>query len=82
MSSPSRPEWQRAALRRAILPFVILVIGCVLVLATHRFWSYVGWAVIGTALVIAISLVFLEIGYSEDREREREAGRGRRPGPG
>jgi hypothetical protein len=35
----------------------------------------IGWGVLGVGLVVAISLVFLEIGYSEDRERARDAGR-------
>jgi hypothetical protein len=32
----------------------------------------VGWGVIGVALVGAISLLFLEIGLSEERARERD----------
>ena len=35
-------------------------------------------ALIGVGLVLATSLVFLEVGLSEDRERARE----RKPGPG
>jgi hypothetical protein len=35
-------------------------------------------AFIGVGLVVAVSMVFAEIGFSEDRERAREARRGRR----
>jgi hypothetical protein len=33
----------------------------------------VGFALIGVGLILATSLVFLEVGLSEDRERAREA---------
>ncbi len=33
----------------------------------------VGFALIGLGLILALSLVFLEVGLSEDRERAREA---------
>lgn len=71
----SRPDWQRAALRRAIAPLVLFVLGVLLVVAFDDALVYVGWAAIGIAGVVAVSLVFLEVGYSEDREREREARR-------
>lgn len=35
----------------------------------------VGWGVIATAVTVAISLVFLEVGYSEDRARAGECPR-------
>lgn len=76
----SRPDWQRAALRRAIAPLVLLVVGIVLVAGFDGFVEYVGWAVVGIGAVVAVSLVFLEVGYSEDRERAREARAARRGG--
>jgi hypothetical protein len=43
--------------------------------------QFVGFLMIGAGLIIAMGLVFLEVGLSEDRERarERDAMRGKRP---
>jgi hypothetical protein len=38
-------------------------------------------ALAGSGLIVATSLVFLEVGLSEDRERARESARRGRPGP-
>jgi hypothetical protein len=38
-------------------------------------------ALMGTGFIVATSLVFLEVGLSEDRERARELERRGRPGP-
>jgi hypothetical protein len=40
--------------------------------ATSGVAEIVGWSVVALALTFAISLVFLEVGLSEDRARERE----------
>jgi predicted outer membrane lipoprotein len=37
----------------------------------------IGWGLLAAAFAVATSLVFLEVGYSEDRARDRE----RRAGP-
>lgn len=73
----SERDWRRAALRRALLPLALLAVGVALVAAFDGVGEHVGWAVIGAAAVIAVSLAFLEVGYSEDRARARE----RRPPP-
>jgi hypothetical protein len=73
-------DWRRAARRRFILPVVIAVVGVVLGVATSGVAQIVGWGVFAVALTIAISLVFLEVGLSEDRARAAEdAERARRP---
>ncbi len=78
MSSLS--DWRRDALRRAVVPLVIGLIGLVgfvLVVAYSGVVSIIGWGVVGVAVAIALSLVFLEVGYGEDRERARERARAR-----
>jgi uncharacterized oligopeptide transporter (OPT) family protein len=70
-------DWRRAARRRFVLPLVIAVIGIVVALVTSGVAEIIGWGLVAVALTIAISLVFLEVGLSEDREREREARRRR-----
>jgi hypothetical protein len=34
----------------------------------------IGWTLVGLAGIIAVALVFLEVGYSEDRDRARRPG--------
>lgn len=65
-------------MRRFLVPLVIAVAGIAVVLVSDGTARIVGWGIFSLAAVIAVSLVFLEIGYSEDRERERaqEARRG------
>lgn len=79
MARGKTPEpWQRAALRRALVPLALLLAGLVVVLAVGGgTGQVVGWGIVGVAATIAVSLVFLEVGYSEDRERERERERDR-----
>jgi F0F1-type ATP synthase assembly protein I len=76
-------DWRRAARRRFIAPIVIAVIGVVIGVATDGVAQIVGWGLFAVALTIAISLVFLEVGLSEDRARAAEeaerARRRRRP---
>jgi len=69
---PPDSAWRRAAARRFAAPLLIAVAGIVLVAAGADTVRIIGWGVIGVAVTVAISLVFLEIGYSEDRARARE----------
>ncbi|MGZ6641227.1 MAG: hypothetical protein ACXVFT_05240 [Solirubrobacteraceae bacterium] len=74
---PRRIEsWRAAAVRRFAAALALTVAGLVLVaLAGGIALELVGWTVFGLGLVLAVSFVFLEVGYSEDRERRRDAGR-------
>jgi hypothetical protein len=71
-AAPPDDDWRRRARRRFLVPLVLLVIGVAIVLVTDGVAYAVGWGVIGLALVGAVSLLFLEVGLSEDRARERE----------
>ena len=77
---PEPIDWRRRAVRRAAWPMALAVIGFVLVLiGKDDTLGIVGWGVVGAGVTVAIALVFLEVGYSEDRERAAEAER--RKGP-
>ena len=65
-------DWRRAARRRFVIPVVIAVAGVVLAALTDGVPAIVGWGLFAVALTIAISLVFLEVGLSEDRARAAE----------
>ena len=67
-----QPDWRRAARRRAIVPAVVALVGIVLIAAAGDTVRIVGWGLVGVAVTVAVSLAFLEIGYSEERARERE----------
>ena len=67
-------DWQRAAARRALLPIAIALIGAVGVLTTQGTLRIVAWVIIAVAMTVAVALVFLEVGYSEDRARNRDSG--------
>lgn len=71
-AAPPEDDWRRRARRRFLVPLALLVVGVAIVLAFDGVAYAVGWGVIGLALVGAVSLFFLEIGLSEDRERARE----------
>lgn len=62
-------RWRRAAALRFVVPLAIALVGGGIVLATDGTAEVIGWGVIGVAVAVALSLVFLEVGYSEDRER-------------
>jgi hypothetical protein len=66
------PDWRRAAARRFALPLLIAVAGIVVVAVASGTTRAIGWGVVALAITVAMSLVFLEIGYSEDRARARE----------
>ena len=78
---PPEPfDWRRRALQRSVWPLVLAVAGFVLVLiGKEDTLGIIGWGVVGAGVTVAIALVFLEVGYSEDRERAAEAER--RKGP-
>jgi uncharacterized membrane protein len=65
-------DWRAAAARRFAAVLVLAVAGAVLALATTGTWRVVGWAAVGVAVTLIISLFFLEVGYSEDRARSRD----------
>ena len=64
--------WRGAAARRFLVPLAIAAAGIVLIAATTGVARIVGWGVLAVAVTVAMSLVFLEIGYSEDRARARD----------
>jgi hypothetical protein len=70
-NEPAPRRRRRRPAPRWLLPPVVAVVGVVLVLATSGTMEIVGAGVIGVAAVVAISLAFLEVGYSEDRARAR-----------
>jgi hypothetical protein len=63
-------DWRRAAARRFLVPLVIAIAGLVLILATSGTAEIVGGGIVAVAVTVAVSLAFLEVGLSEDRERE------------
>jgi hypothetical protein len=64
--------WRRAAARRFAVPVIVAAAGIALVVLASGTARAVGWGVVAIAITVAMSLVFLEIGYSEDRARARE----------
>jgi hypothetical protein len=80
-SDPGNGGWRAAAARRFAVTAVIAAIGVVLIVATAGTASIIGWGVLAIGLTLAVSLVFLEIGYSEDRARAREERRRARVRP-
>lgn len=73
--SPSAAhDWRRTVLR-FIVPVALAIAGAVLAVVSDGTLRVVGWGVIAVAITLAISLVFLEVGYSEDRARAREDAR-------
>ena len=70
---------RRAAARRFVAPLVIAAAAIVVIVAAEWWVQVIGWGLLAAALALAISLVFLEVGYSEDRARDRERRAGRQP---
>lgn len=68
----SDSDWRRAAARRFVVPVVAAAVGLALVLGASGTTRAIGWGVVALAITVAVSLVFLEVGYSEDRARARE----------
>jgi hypothetical protein len=61
-------DWQRAAIRRAVVCGLVLVAGIVVVVLGA---DTVGWTIAGAGLTLLIALAFYEVGLSEDRDRDR-----------
>lgn len=57
--------------RILIAALALLAAGIVLAAVGGVWVSAVGWGLLGIALVILVSLVFLLVGESEDRDRAR-----------
>jgi hypothetical protein len=73
------PEVRTRIVREATALVAALVLGAVLILIdVGTIATAIGIGLVGIALVGATAVVFLEIGFSEDRERA-EAERRRRP---
>jgi chromate transport protein ChrA len=70
-----------AVARRSLVPLVLACAGILLAALSSGTARIIGWGVIGVAIVVALSLVFLEVGYSEDRARAEEARRRRQARP-
>jgi hypothetical protein len=62
----------RAAAGRFLVPMAVVVVGIVLIAGWDGVMRIIGWGAVAIAITIALSLVFLEVGYSEDRARARE----------
>ena len=58
-----------------MVPLVLVIVGIVVAVLTSGVAEIIGWGIVTVALTVAISLAFLEVGLSEDRERAREARR-------
>jgi hypothetical protein len=65
-------RWIAAAAQRSLAPIAIAAVGIVLVAVWAGTVRIIGWGVLGVASVVALSLVFLEVGYGEDRALARE----------
>lgn len=76
-AEPADRAVRRAAARRFLGPLVIAAAAIVVIVATAGAARVIGWGMLAVAITVALSLVFLEVGYSEDRARERERRRGR-----
>jgi hypothetical protein len=75
MTSSHDDDWKRAALRRMIAPVVLIAVGAVIATVTGGTMQAIGFGIFGVGCVLVVSLIFLEVGYSEDRERARDAKR-------
>lgn len=64
------PRARRTAAARFLVPLAIAATGAVLILAAGGTVRIIGWGVVALAVTVAISLMFLEVGLSEDRARE------------
>ena len=54
---------------RAVVVAVVLVAGLAIAIASHGATRAVGAGIAGLGAVLAVSLAFLEVGLSEDRDR-------------
>jgi hypothetical protein len=83
MQDAREDDWRAAAVRRALVPLALAAAAVVVIAATGGIARVIGWGLLAVAVAVAMSLIFLEVGYSEDRARSRaERRRGnRRSGP-
>lgn len=72
---PADAGWRASAARRFVLALAVAMIGLVGIVVTSGTATIAAGAVLTAGVMLAISFVFLEIGYSEDRERAREGSR-------
>src|SRR5205823_13567033 len=80
-SGPSTDaSWRAAAARRFAISAGVCITGIVVIAATTGTARIIGWGIEAIGLVLAISFVFLEVGYSEDRARAAEQRSSRRIG--
>ena len=56
---------------RWIIPVALLLVGIVVIIVGSGIADAIGGGLMAVALVVAVSLAFLEVGLSEDRARER-----------
>jgi hypothetical protein len=70
-------DWQAAAIRRFLVPVALGLAGLVAVVLTSGTAQIIAWGVVAIAVAIAISLLFLEVGLSEDRARAQDEQRRR-----
>jgi hypothetical protein len=70
-------------LRQAVAPVGLILVGVVVLLVTHASTAgtAAGMMLIGSACVIAVSLVFLAIGRAEDADRAASLPRPPAPDP-
>jgi hypothetical protein len=62
-------------LARIAVPIVMIVLGAIGAVAIPGMaGTVVAMILVGSALVVAVCLIFLEVGLSEDRERARRDG--------
>jgi hypothetical protein len=65
----------RASIRRFSVVVVLCAVGVAIAFSTSgRTGDLVGWGLVGVGLIGAVSLLFYEVGLSEDREREQRPG--------
>lgn len=67
-----KPRVRLAAARWFVVPLVIAAAGIVVIAVSDGAGEVIGWGIVAVAVTVAISLVFLEVGRSEDRARARE----------
>jgi hypothetical protein len=81
-ATPKEPRWRPAlAARRFAVAAVVVLAGAGVGIAGSGVVGIIGWGVLAMGLTLMLSLVFLEVGYSEDRARAAEQRHRRPPGP-
>ena len=72
MPRPPERDWRRAAKLRFGGAALLFVAGAVMAAVGDGAVDVAAVVVMGVAVVLAVSFLFLEVGLSEDRERERK----------